>query len=326
MLRIIAIAFIFCAALVSQSSESSFEANHRKGEYYVKRGDLRSAIPYLRRAFEIDPANYDNGYDLALAFLETKDVEGARRVIEDLRKLKDTSELHNLLGDVEEASGHTLQAVKEYETAARADPSEKNVFDLGTQLLNHAGYQQAIQIFEFGIGRFPKSARLQVALGVAYYSLSRYTDAIKSLCTAVDLDPTDTRALEFLGKLNDIAPEMEDDVSQHLARFARLYPGNASANYYYALSLRGRAKPSQIEALLKQAIQANPQMADAYYQLGILYQDEDETAKAILEYQRAVQLRPDFKSAHYRLSFLYQSEGQTELARNELRIFRSLAK
>jgi tetratricopeptide (TPR) repeat protein len=326
MFRTGAIAFLFCSAISAQVSADTFTANHKQGEYYVKRGDLRSAIPYLRRAFELDPHNYDNGYDLALACLQTRALDEARGVIERLQKLGEKSELHNLLGDVEEASGHTLEAVREYEIAARADPSERNIFDLGTELLNHAGYQQAIQIFEYGIGRFPKSARLRVGIGVAYYSVGRYTDAVTSLCAAVDLDPADTRALEFLGKMNDVSPELAGDVSRRLARFAELYPRNAAANYYYALSLRGRAKSGQIESLLTRAIDADPEMADAHYQLGILYQGNGEIAKAIRELERATQLRPDFKAAHYRLSMLYRSQGQEERARDELRIVRSLDK
>lgn len=325
MLRIAAIGLLLCAAAAAQSGDNSFAANHEAGESYVKRGDLRAAIPYLRRAFEIDPANYDNGYDLALACLETKDVGQARSVIESLLKLGEKSELHNLLGEVEEASGHTIQAVKEYETAARADPSEKNVFDLATELLNHAGYEQATQIFEFGVGRFPKSARLQVGLGVTYYSVGRYAEAVKSLCAAVDLDPADTRALEFLGKLIDVSPEMNDEVSRHLAHFVELYPTNAPANYYYALSIRGRAKSGQVEEYLMRAIKADPRMADAYYQLGMLYQGESETNKAVRAYEKAVAMRPDFKPAHYRLSILYRAQGKEEQASSELEKFRSLA-
>jgi tetratricopeptide (TPR) repeat protein len=326
MFRTAAIALALCAAAAGQSGSDDFATNHQAGESYVKRGDLRQAVPHLRRAFEIDPSNYDNGYDLALACLETKDVAGARHVIESMLKLGERSELHNLLGDVEEASGHIVQAVREYEIAARADPSEKNVFDLGTELLNHAGYQQAIQIFEFAVGRFPKSAKFQVGLGVAYYSTRRYPEAVKSLCAAVDLDPADTRALDFLGKLIDVSPEMAEEVSRRLAHFVQLYPGNASANYYYALSLQGRAKPEQVEELLTRAIKADATMADAYYQLGILYQDQGEANRAIQQYRKAVELRPGFKAAHYRLSSLYRSLGQEEGARKELDIFRSLSK
>ena len=67
-------------------------------------------------------------------------------------------------------------------------------------------------------------------------------------------------------------------------------------------------------------------MTDAHYQLGILYQDDGETAKAIRELETAAQLRPDFKAAHYRLSMLYRAQGQEERARDELQIVRSLAK
>ena len=50
---------------------------------------------------------------------------------------QDRGELHNLLGDVEEASRNFDEAARQYETAARMDPSEKNLFDLGTDLLRH---------------------------------------------------------------------------------------------------------------------------------------------------------------------------------------------
>jgi tetratricopeptide (TPR) repeat protein len=308
----------------------SFAANHRLGEYYVQRGALPAAIPYLRKAFQIDPANYDNAYDLALACLQTSATGEARRIIVDLLHRQDRSELHNLLGDVEEADGKTLEAAREYELAARMDPSEKNVFDLGSDLLNHRGFDQARKVFEFGIGRYPRSARLRVGLGVAYYSLSRWTEAVESLCAAVDLDPRDRRALDFLGKMHAVAPELDEEVNQRLARFVKLYPDNASANYYYAVSLRNRAggsaekgATSEVEALLKRALRLDPQLADAHYQLGLLYEDGNQAENAIREYQAAVRSQPAMKVAHYRLAHLYTSVGQPELARKELQLFRA---
>ena len=34
-------------------------------------GKLPDAIPFLKQAQQIDPSSYDNGYDLALAYLLT---------------------------------------------------------------------------------------------------------------------------------------------------------------------------------------------------------------------------------------------------------------
>ena len=309
---------------------ASFAANHALGEYYIRQGKLSAAVPYLRRAFQIDAENYANAYDLALACLQTGDTGAARQVIHDLLQREDKSELHNLLGDVEEAAGRTFEAVREYELSARMDPSEKNVFDLGSEFLNHQGFEQAVKAFEFGARRYPKSARMRVGLGVAYYSISRWPEAVESLCAAVDLDPGDRRALDFLGKMHAVAPELDAEVTKRLARFVKLYPENALANYYYAVSLWNRVRGSpdpavsaEVERLLKRALLSDASLADAHFQLGLLYEDWKQPANAIREYKAAVQTKPELKAAHYRLAQLYSASGEQELASQELQLFRA---
>jgi tetratricopeptide (TPR) repeat protein len=323
-LRLFALPLVLSLAAAAQDG---FELNHRLGESYISRGELQSAIPYLRRAYQIDPTNYNNGYDLALACLQMAALDEARRVIQDLLKRHDKSELHNLLGDVEEASGRPIEAVREYESAARMDPSEKNVFDLGSDLLTHQGFEQAVKVFEFGTGRYTNSARMHVGLGVAYYSLGRYYEAVGVFCAAVDLDPKDTRALDFVGKMHNVAPELDEEVTKRLARFAKLYPDNPLANFYYAVSLRNRASSiawTEVEVLLLKALKLNPQLTDARYQLALLYEDEGHAGKAIREYEAVLRAQPNLKTAHYRLSRLYAANGRAEEARKELELFRSL--
>jgi len=255
----------------------------------------------------------------------------SRQVIIGLLKVKDRAELHNLLGDVEEADGHFLEAAREYETAARMDPSEKQLFDLGSDLLRHQEFQPALQVFEFGTGRYPQSPGLRVGLGIAQYSLNQYNEAVESLCQAVDLDPKDTRALDFLGKMHDISPQYADEVTKRLARFVRIYPDNAAANYYYALSIRKRVTPDgsppavpDPETLLLKAVKLNPGFADAHYELGLLYEDRRRDSAAIREYETAIKLRPGLSKAHYHLGRLYQKNGRPALAQKEFRAFEDL--
>ena len=307
----------------------SFEANHELGELYVRRKDLPRAIPYLERAYLIDPAQYDNSYDLALAYLEIGRAEDSRRTIQAMLAIKDTAELHNLLGDVEAAGGHVEAAARQYESAARTDPSEKNLFDLGSFLAAHRGFEQARVVFEYAVGRYPKSAQLRVGLGVADYSLGRYDDAVEILCQAVDLDPKDTRALDFLGKMYDVSPAYADQVTKRLARFVEIYPQNAAANYYYALSLRKRGlgtpgNATGAEAYLKNAVRLSPRWAEAHYQLGLLYEYEDEIANAVREYEAAARLDPSAAKTHYHLAGLYRRTGRTELAEHEMHAFERL--
>ncbi|HZT35741.1 MAG TPA: tetratricopeptide repeat protein [Nitrososphaera sp.] len=233
------------------------------------------------------------------------------------------AEAHHSRGDLEERAGNFREAAKEYEIAARLDPSEKNLFDLGSELLKYHGYRQALQIFSYAVDKWPESAKLRVGLGVAQYSLGKYREAVETLCRAVDLDPKDTRALGFLGKMYNVAPELSQEVTKRLERFARLYPNNPAANYYYALSLRGHSD-KQAKALLLKSVTEDPAFAEAHYQLGLLDESDGLSATAIHEYEAAVRIRPDLAQARYHLARLYEKNGQPELARKEFRAFEAL--
>ncbi len=305
--------------------------DHRLGEFYVSKGHFQAAVPYLRRAYEADPANYDNAYDLALAYLEIGAAEDSRQIVEALLQRRDTAELHDLLGEVEEKEGHPQQSAEQYERAARMDPSEKNLFDLASELLLHRGFEPARKALEFATRKYPQSARLQVGLGVAYYSLGQYDSAIDALCRAVDLDPKDTRAFDFLGKMYDVAPGKTNEVDSRLALFAREYPNNPAANYYYALSLRRRttanasaATDQQAEEFLLRAIKLNPDWAEAHYELGLLYEDESQSAEAVREYQLTVKLQAGCAKAHYHLARIYEKQGRPQLAQAEFQAFEAL--
>lgn len=301
----------------------SFAANHRLGEYYLRQERLEAAIPYLEKARTLNRGDYTNSYDLALAYLRVGSLDKSWKLVNEMIGRQDAAELHNLLADVDEASGQVMEAAREYERAARMDPTEKNLFDLGSHLLNHQDFKAALTVFNYGIERFPKSARLRVALGVNYYSLGQYAEAVQALCQAVDLDPADTRPLDFLGKMSDLSPQYADEVTNHLATFAHNYPRNAAAEYYYALSLRKRAtSPSKTndqaaEPFLLRAVELNPDFTDAHYELGALYQDLQQDRKAIQQFEIAAKQRPAFLQAHYHLAQLYNKNGALELARQE---------
>jgi tetratricopeptide (TPR) repeat protein len=82
--------------------------------------------------------------------------------------------------------------------------------------------------------------------------------------------------------------------------------------------------PGQAEMHLLRAVQLYPDYADAHFELGLLYEDERQDAKAIEQYQLAIKLHSDLSKAHYRLGRLYQKSGQPELARKEFHAFEAL--
>jgi tetratricopeptide (TPR) repeat protein len=310
---------------------ASYDTNHNLGEFYLAAGKLAESIPPLAKAYQIKPDAYDNGYNLALAYLETGNGAKAKTVAQDLLVRQNTAELHNLLGEIEEKNQNFLAAEHEYESAAHMDPSESNLFDWASELLLHRTLDPAVEVFRSATERYPKSPRLAIGLGMAFYSRGNYDDAVKALLHAADLNPTDANCYYFLSRAYDSSPGQADEVIQRFRRFMDLQPQNAKAPYYYAMSMwKGRRAQDasidfqQIETLLKKSIELDPKFAEPRLQLGNLYSDQRKYELAIPLYERALALNADLADAHYRLGQAYVHVGKKDEAQQQLAIYQKL--
>ena len=310
---------------------NNFQANHNLAQFYLQSGKIAEALPLLERAQQINPSSYDNGYNLALAYFLTGRQNESRELVNKIAQQRDTGELHNLLGKIDEKNGKFVEAANEFETAARMDPSEDNLFVWGCELLLHRTYEPAIQVFQQATLRFPTSPRLWIGLGMALYSRGRYEDSIKALLTAADLNPKDPRCYLFLSKAYLSSPNQADEVIQRFRRYAELEPDNALAQYYYAVSLwKGKRSEATsinyplVESLLQKSIVLNGKLAEAHLQLGILYAVQHEYAKSLPEYTRALELNPNLADVHYRLGQYYVHAGQKDHAQQEFQTFQQL--
>jgi tetratricopeptide (TPR) repeat protein len=309
----------------------NFDANRNLGQLLARSGRPAEGVPFLEQAQRINPSSYENGYDLALTCVLAGRLADARPLVQDLLKKKNTAELHNLLGEVEEKDGKFVEAANEYETAAHMDPSESNLFDWGSELLIHRTLAPAIEVFQHATERYPKSPRLVIGLGMALYSRGNYDEAVTALLRGADLDPSDPSCYLFLSKAYDSSPSQAKEVIERFRRFAELQPRNARASYYYAMSLwKGKraqdpeSNLQQIETLLKTSITLDPKLPEAHLQLGNLYSDQNKYAEAVPEYEKALQLSPDLADAHYRLGQAYVRTGEKERAQQHLQIYQQL--
>jgi tetratricopeptide (TPR) repeat protein len=317
----------------------NFDANHRLGKSLVASGKAPQALTYLERASQLKPGNYENAYLLALAYADSGQYQRARANAQTLLTArekpgqKNEAELHHLLGDIEEKSGNPLEAVRQYQKAAELDPSEPYFFDWGSELLLHRAVEPAIEVFNKGNRLFPHSARMLVALGVAWYSNGSYDQAAQRLCEASDLNPDDPKAYLFLGKIQSVETTQSECSTERLARFAKLQPENALANYYYAVNLWKRRKGpndaerlAQVESLLKKAVALDSRLGIGYLQLGVLYSERGDFARAVLSYQEAIKVNPELEEAHYRLAQAYKRTGDKVRAEQELQLYNQISK
>jgi tetratricopeptide (TPR) repeat protein len=228
-------------------------------------------------------------------------------------------EPHHALAEEYEKAGSPLEAVREFQRAAELDPSETNLFDWGTELLTHGAPDPANEVFMEGIRLFPRSARMLIGSAVTLYAKGAYIDARRRFFEAADVNPGDSVPYLFLGKLQSREITESEGYLERLARFARLQPENAWANYYYGTALRAKQ-------LLEKAVRLDPGLAPGYLQLGILYADEGDLAGAISAYKKAIETDPELEQAHYRLAQAYRQSGDAVRAQQEIAIFENLSK
>ena len=310
-----------------------FEANHQLGAYYLHSQRERDALPFLEKANQIDPSNYANSYDLALAYARTNNVAASRKQIHKLQAGQDSGELHRLLGDLDEQANDPLTAVREYEHAVQLDPSEQNYFAWGTELLIHRAVEPAIEVFTKGSQRYPRSERMLAGLGAALYAHGAYDAAGEKLCAASELQPSDVTPYLFLGRMQAAAPQSLACVPEALRRFQRNQPENALANYYLAISLSrseqngGKEEKSQeVESLLSKAVSIDSKFAEGYLELGNVYAARGDLAKAESAYNNAIACDANIAEAHFRLGTMYRRMGQPAKAREEFQTYDRLRK
>jgi tetratricopeptide (TPR) repeat protein len=312
----------------------SYEANHQLGEFYLRAGKYHEAIASLKAAYQINAENVANAYDLALAYRANGDLVPARDLaVKILASAESNAGVHGLLGDLDERLGDPLGAVREYERAATLDPSEPNYFEWGSELLLHRAIRPAVIVFKKGSIAHPDSARTLVGLGAALYADGSYDEAAGQLCHASDLKPEDPTPYLFLGKMEVTSPTSFSCGEEKLARFVQNQPGNALANYYFAMAVlkRGRESKSstdsqQAEALLKKSVAIDPKLGEAYLQLGILYAAQGASDQAITAFQKAIEVTPGLGEAHYRLSQLYKRAGERDKAEREIQLYKQVEK
>ena len=313
------------AAVVA--SPASAEANRSLGQFFLRAGKYPEAIRWLQAAYSIEPRDRRNEFDLAIAFEKAGNFQQAREHTQELLAQGQSAELHALAGEVDEKLGDPLAAVHEFEQAARMDPSEQNYFEWGSELLLHRAIWQAVGVFQQGAKAYPQSERMLAALGAAQFAGARYDQAALRFCEASDLNPSDPDPYIFLGKIEMAAPNRLDCVEQKLARFLAQQPGNARANYYYAIALwkeqgqnTGKKAFVQVEAFLTKAIAIDAKCGDAYLQLGILRASQGDYEKAIDFYKKAISADPELGDAHYRLGMAYDRIGERDKARTEFQL------
>ncbi len=90
-------------------------------------------------------------------------------------------------------------------------------------------------------------------------------------------------------------------------------PLSATLHYNLGLAFTHRGLVAEAVSEFKQAVECDPNLAEAYVNLGGLYADA-EPAKSIEANMKALEINPDLGPAHSNLAFNYLRNGEPEKA------------
>jgi tetratricopeptide (TPR) repeat protein len=260
--------------------------------------------------------------DDARAALQAKDpaklIAAARSGLEH----SDTAELHNLLGKGYAMSGDMDKAVPELESAVRLQQdNEAFHFDLAQLLFYKQDFAKAVTVLENASKRFPQSAQIELALGVAYYGQRRFEETIQTFLKTIDLAPEVPQPYIFLGKMLEHAGPHMSEITAKFGAWEKIDQTNAVAPLLHARALIAELPPSgwddeaqEAQTLLEKSIALNSDSAEAYFEMGCLMDRKHEFPKAAELLEKSIAINAKDPVAHYRLARVYDRLGKKEQA------------
>jgi tetratricopeptide (TPR) repeat protein len=227
--------------------------------------------------------------------------------------------LHHLLGEAYAAANQPDAALRELRMAVEGDPKvEEFVFDLGQMQLRAGDFTGALSTFDQGRQRFPASAQIELAFGVAAYGQRRFAGAIDSFLRVVALDPSVEQPYVFLARLLDQAEDRLPRIVAAYAAWEKAEPANPLPPCLYAKALGAAGEDAaKIEAELRRSIGLNERYWESHFELGVLLGKKGDWRTAAVELKRSIELNPKHAPAHFQLARAYDKLGQRELAQTE---------
>ncbi len=310
-------------AEAARRAETADPANpnvqHALALYYAQSGSRKKAAQleagYARSA-AADPAAASRA---ALLSFEAGERTEAIALGEIALRREDRAEVRAMLARAYEAAGRSDDAIAQWRQLVKLRPySEETHGELGKSLLRLGRFTEATRFLEEARGSFDKSSQIELALGVAYYSLRRFDDAAGRFLRVIELEPGIEQPYVFLARMIDQIPARLPAFLACVTEWNQRETGNHYAPFVHAKALQASGEgPERLRPLLEEAIRRQPKFWESHFEYAQVLEQQGKLAEAGGEMKTAIALNPQQAAPHYRLARIYDRLGQPQLAARE---------
>jgi tetratricopeptide (TPR) repeat protein len=228
------------------------------GHIYLRHGLPNLAREELARAVSLDPEQHLARSYLGYTLWSLGEYEEARKVLREALRLDPHSPLnHYFLALLHRSKGYPEVAVLEFQKALELDPDNAAVCaEMASTYLGKRDYPAAREWYRAAVERAPGEVEFHLLQAEFHLEhLLWLDDGLAAAQMAVALDPENAMAWDLLGW------------GQYLTQ-----------------------RPKEARSSLERAIVVNPDLASAYYHLGVVYEQERLKEEAEWAYRRAIDL------------------------------------
>jgi tetratricopeptide (TPR) repeat protein len=291
------------------SGVTTAQAHFALGNVYLKDGQLDAALAQFDTVLALDPAAAQAHLNRGLVLFRKGDYQQAEQeYLTELRLYPDEDKAYNNLAALYIEQGRHAEG---QEMAKKAVAIRKyapyGYVNLATSYWRTGRDQEAKQVLSEGFSRVTPFLEGNLLLGEILQSEGKIDSAMEQFGMVVN--PT--------GSLRDVNYDLETLA----AKGGPLNPEEsrlrAKAHFEMATMLIHEGELDQAETHLRQALSLQPDMAEAYANLGILYDHTGRGAEAVSVLQKAISINPRNAVFHYNLGLVYAKQKQLQSARDE---------
>ena len=262
-----------------------------------------------------EPNNSNNYYQRALFFYQEREYDQALADIERAINIDDSvAEYFYLEGNIYFDDNSYENAYKSYQTVLSLDSEHiEAILKLSSLELALENYQLALDMVNKALIIDPNYAEGYYLKGFIYLNGGDTVKSISSFRTAVEVDPDHYNSYIILGNL--YASEKHEYAIDYYDNALVIRPNSIEALYNKAIYLQSIEEFEGAYLIYDQIIELDSAAYFAYYNRGyIMLVSDSSYSGAIKEFEKALKYYPYYVEAFYNIGLCYENQGNYDKA------------
>ncbi len=190
------------------------------------------------------------------------------------------------------------------------------IWEEATKALNEKRYEEAIELYTYGIAKYPYDPEIFKALtnrGRALIRIGELDRAEADLKKSLSRNNRYAPTINALGELKAARKDWDEALAYYNISM-KLDPKNPANYIRRSIVYRNKGEIKKALSDIDEAIRLNPDLAIAYFNRGILKTDSGDIDGAVSDFTRCIEMMPDYLTAYYKRGLVYEKKSDYKRA------------